>query len=102
MSSLDPVESKFENFEGNLMVKLAIFDYAMSHYDPQWDKIFTLWHTVTYNVVNSFTMTLNKVLGIFIFLKFVPEYFFRATWGQVLIKWILIQRVVEDDRFWNQ
>ena len=43
----------------------------MTHYDPQWSKIFTLWATLTQNIVNCFTMTQNKVLN-FVSKNFFP------------------------------
>ena len=52
---------------------------TMTHYDPQWPKIFTLWPTMTQNVVDCFRMTQNKVLGNFVFLNFIPKILF---WGK--------------------
>ena len=45
-------------------------------------------------------MTLNKVLGLLIFLNFVPKYFLGGNFGQVLIKFCLksnlIQKGIQD------
>ena len=54
---------------------------TMTHYDPQWPKIFTLWTTLIQNLVNCFTMTQNKVLGIFISLNFIPKILFLGKFG---------------------
>ena len=51
----------------------------MSHNDQQWPKIFTLWAIMTQNFVNCFTVTQNKVLGLFIFLNFVPKILFGTN-----------------------
>ena len=48
-------------------------------------------------------MTQNKVLGIFIFLNFVPKNFFGKIWSQnmqvLCLKWNLIKRVFKDANF---
>ena len=51
---------------------------TISRYDPQWPKRFTLWPTMTQNIVNCLTLAQNKLLGLFIFLHFVPKILFRA------------------------
>ena len=56
---------------------------TMNHYDPQWPKLFTLWRTMAPNLVNCFTMTQNKVLGLFIYLIFVLKIPF---WGNLTLK----------------
>ena len=55
-----------------------------SHFDPEWSRmtqIFTLWPTVTQNLVCSFTLIQNKILGLYIFLNFLHKINFLGKFG---------------------
>ena len=59
---------------------------TMTHNNPQWPKIISLWPIMTQNCVNCFTMTQSKILGLFIFLNFIPNILFLGKCGPEISK----------------
>ena len=54
---------------------------TVTYNDPQLSKMFTLWRTMTHNVINGFIITENKVLGLFTFLNRLPKTILGGKFG---------------------
>ena len=52
---------------------------TMTHNDSLWPTMTQNIHTMTQNLVNYLPMTQNKILGLFIFLNFVPKIIFWVS-----------------------